>query len=278
MFDRAYSKINLSLDINGVREDGYHTLDSIFLPLDFYDEVFITKNETMIFECNRSYIRYDENNTIYKAINLMKEEFNIKDNFKIVLNKHIPTQAGLGGGSADGAAVIRIINKMYNLNLQEEKIKDLCLKIGADVLFTYYNKPAHVSGIGDEVKFIDVKDDYYILLIKPKYGVSTKECYRIINLDNCCHPDINKLEEALRDGKDYLPYLGNSMEEAATSLLKDVGNAKKSLLDEGAPFALMSGSGSTVFTMSKDENVIRRLYEALNGKGYFLRHTKVLKK
>lgn len=278
MLERAYAKINLSLNITGVREDGYHTLDSIFLPLDFFDELLIVKNPTMEFSCNLNYVIYNETNTIYQAIELMKSEFNITDNFKIDLKKHIPTRAGLGGGSSDGAATIRLLNRMYDLNLTDDKVKELCLKIGADVLFTYYSNPARVTGIGEEIREIEVKNDYYILLVKPKLGVSTKECYKKMDDMNYPHPDIENLEKALKEGTDFISYIGNSMEPAAISLLDKVSEAKKLLLDNGAPFALMSGSGSTVFTASCDKGLINRLYELTSHKGYFTRYTKVLKK
>lgn len=277
MICRAYGKINLSLNITGVREDGYHTLESIFLPIDFFDQIKIEKSETMEYSSNKYYIRFNEANTIVKAIELMKKEFNITDNFKITLNKQIPTQAGLAGGSADGAAIIRAFIKMYNLHLSDEKISELCTAIGSDVLFTYYTKPALVSGVGEKIEFIDVKKDYYVLLLKPRFGVSTKECYNLMNLDTCLHPDIQKLKEALEKGEDYIPYLGNSMEDAAISLVGDIKKAKEDLLQAGAPFALMSGSGSTVFTMSEDENLILNLKKNLENKNYFVRYAKVLK-
>lgn len=278
MIERAYGKINLSLNITGVREDGYHTLESIFLPIDFFDEIDIKKSEEMKYESSKSFIHFNDANTIVKAIKLMKKEFNINDNFTIKLNKHLPMQAGLAGGSTDGAAIIRALNKMYNLNLSDEKIKELCLSIGADVLFTYYNKPAFVSGIGENIRFIDVKDDYYILIVKPKYGVSTKECYNLMNCDTCPHPDINKLENALINGIDFTEFLGNSMEPAAITLLPEIEEVKKTILSHGGDFALMSGSGSSVFTMSKDYQTIKNIYNELNNKGWFVRYTKLLKK
>ena len=172
---KAYAKINLALDVLGVRDDGYHELRMIMVPLDFFDDMDISYSEEMEYSSNRPYIFFDENNTIVKAFNIMKEEFGIKENFKVVLNKMIPTQAGLAGGSTDGAAIIKFLNVKYNLQLSDEKIKELCLKIGADVYFNYYSKPALVEGLGDKLTFIDIKDDYHVLLVKPKRGVSTKE-------------------------------------------------------------------------------------------------------
>ena len=97
-----------------------------------------------------------------------------------------------------------------------------------------------------------------------------------MNMDSCYHPDISKLEEALINGNDIIQFLGNSMEEAAISLLKDIEDIKKLLIENGAPFALMSGSGSSVFTISKDINLIKTIYESIKEKGYFIRYTKIV--
>lgn len=277
MFEKCYGKINLSLNITGVREDGYHTLESIFLPLDFYDVLRIEENDETTFTCNKPYIKYNEANTVYKAIELMKENYDVPSNYKINLNKSLPTQAGLAGGSSNGAAVIRAFKRTYKLNIDKDKIKELCGKIGSDVLFTYYSRPAYVSGVGEEIKFVDVKDDYYVLLVKPFKGVSTSKCYEIMDLETCPHPDIEGLKNALENGENFVPFLGNSMEPAAISLVSEIEEAKNELMMAGAPFALMSGSGSTVFTMSKDEELINRLFSALKGKKYFVRTAKVLK-
>lgn len=277
MIERAYAKINLSLNISGVREDGYHTIESVFLPLNFYDEITINKSNEMEYASSSYHIRFNSFNTIVKAVEMMKEEYSINDNFSIYLKKHLPIQAGLAGGSTDGAAIIRAINKMYSLHLSEESIKELCLKIGADVLFTYYNKPALVTGIGDELEFIDVKDDYYILIVKPRKGVSTKKCYDLLDCKTCPHPNINNLVKALEKGDDFIPLIGNSMEPAAIQLLPEIMNVKRALIEEGAEFALMSGSGSSVFTMSKDYFVIKRLYDSLHKNGWYVRYAKMLK-
>lgn len=275
MKQRAYSKINLSLNINGIDEKGYHTLQSIFLPIDFYDEIEVTKNDEMIYECNKTFITFNENNTIVKAIKLMKEEFDIKDNFKIVLNKHIPMQAGLAGGSSNGACIIRIINYMYHLNLSDERIKELCLKIGADVLFTYYSKPALVTGIGENIKFINVKKKYNVLIVKPRLGVSTKECYDKMNMDSCDHPDIDKLKDALENGNSINGLLGNSLEEAAFSINEDIVKAKELLKEKGLENILMSGSGSSVFAIDEDYNKLKSVYDEIKESNYFVRITKV---
>ena len=246
------------------------------VPLDFFDEMEIYYNDTMEYEANRPYIFFDENNTIVKAVNLMKSEFDIKDNYKIILNKMIPTQAGLAGGSTDGAAIIRFFNTKYNLQLSDEKIRELCLKIGADVLFNYYSRPALVEGLGDEITFIDIKDKYYVLLVKPKRGVSTKECYKKLDLNDCEHPDVDLILNNLKKGLDIKPYLKNSLEKPAIELCKGISKAKSDLLAVGADFAMVTGSGSTVYTIDRSRAKIANLRAKMLNRGYFVRSCAIL--
>lgn len=278
MKTRAYCKVNLALDVVGVREDGYHDLRMIMVPVDFYDELEITVNDEMLYECKSRKIYFDDNNTIVKAIKLMKDEFNISDNFKVVLNKHIPMKAGLAGGSTDGAAVIRLINKMYDLKISKEKIKELCLKIGSDVLFTFYSRPSLVEGTGDKLKFIDIKDDYYVLIVKPRTGVSTSECYKKLDMSDCRHPDVDLILDKLESGEEVKDLLMNSLEAPAIDLCKDIGDVKEKLLAAGADFAMVSGSGSSVFTIDKSKDKIESIYKALKDSGYFIRSAKILNK
>ena len=274
---KAYAKINLALDVLGVRDDGYHELRMIMVPLDFFDDMDISYSEQMEYSSNRPYIFFDENNTIVKAFNIMKEEFGIKENFKVVLNKMIPTQAGLAGGSTDGAAIIKFLNVKYNLQLSDEKIKELCLKIGADVLFNYYSKPALVEGLGDKLTFIDIKDDYHVLLVKPKRGVSTKECYKKLDMDTCVHPDVDLILDKLKNGEDIKPYLKNSLEAPAIELCKGIAKAKHDLEYAGADFTMVTGSGSTVYTIDRDLFKINQLRKKMMNRGYFVRTCQILK-
>ena len=276
MKDRCYAKINLSLNITGKREDGYHLLESIMVPIKFYDCLEINKALENSYSCNIKYLRFDENNTIIKMINAFKEKYNIEDNFEIKLEKHISSQAGLAGGSADAAASLRILERMYHLDLSKEEVRELCSKVGSDVLFTYYNKPALVTGIGDELEFFDIKKKYYCLLVKPKVGVSTKAAYANLNLDICDHPDVYKLKDALEKGDNISSYLGNSLEEPAFKLAPKIKEAIADLEKEGAHNIRMSGSGSTVFCLSENKEEIINLYENMKKYHYLLRFSEFL--
>ncbi|MBQ2657849.1 MAG: 4-(cytidine 5'-diphospho)-2-C-methyl-D-erythritol kinase [Erysipelotrichaceae bacterium] len=276
MKQRAYAKINLSLDIFNVRENGYHDLNSIMLPIDFYDELEITVSKKDEYRCNRHYIRNSKENSVIKMIQILKERYLLKDHYSIILNKQIPTQAGLGGGTADAAAALRIMQKLYQLEMTDDEIKEICMLVGADVPFNYYNVPAVVSGLGEEIEEIKLKKTYYILLVKPWSGVSTKQAYELLDLDKCDHPDITKLKEALINGNSIDGLLGNSLEQPAFQLNSEIVKVKEQLTAAGARNVLMSGSGSTVFCIDEDREEIRKIAQQMKDSGYYLRFTRTL--
>ena len=277
MKQRAYAKINLSLDVFGVREDGYHELNSIMLPVNFYDLLEIDIAEKDSYECNWHYIRYNEHNSIYKMISVLKDRYDIKDRHRIVLHKSIPIQAGLGGGTADAAAALKLFEKLYGIKPDKEEIRDICISVGADVLFNYYNVPAQVKGIGDIIEPIWLKKPYYVLLVKPKTGISTAKAYQELDLETCAHPDIEKLRRALEEGDDFSGLIGNSLQDVAQSMSSDIKEVIDRLNGLGAPDVLMSGSGSTVFSISEDRQRILDLYNMVKNDSYYARFGKIMR-
>ena len=273
---RAYSKINLSLDVFNVREDGYHDLKSIMIPLHFYDELKIEKADQDCFDCNKTFLKMDGHNSIFKMISIVRERYGIRDHFAVTLNKMVPTQAGLGGGTADAAAALRILKRMYQLKIGKEELREICTSVGADVLFNYYNVPSAVEGIGDRIEPFEIRGQYYVLLVKPKKGVSTKEAYEKLDMQNCAHPDIDSLKKALTEGKPIKGLLGNSLEQPALELNREIGAIKEKLRSLGAENVLMSGSGSTVFCISSDKEEIANLYNAMKHTKYFVRFTSAM--
>lgn len=275
---RAYAKINLGLDVVRKREDGYHELDMIMVPIDFYDVVEINFAEKTTLSSNASYLPVNQKNTMIKALNVLREEFGFSENFKIDLKKHIPSQGGLAGGSADAAATIILIDKLLNLNLDENKMIELAKKVGADVPFCLFNKPAVVQGIGEKLDFFDVNTDFWVFLAKPYHGVSTKKAFESINFDTIEHPNINNLKEAL-EANDYegvINNLGNSLEQSSFKIVPKIAHLKSQLIEYGFDTALMSGSGSTVFALTKNEELVDEAINDFHKKGYFVRKTKIL--
>ncbi|MBQ6333464.1 MAG: 4-(cytidine 5'-diphospho)-2-C-methyl-D-erythritol kinase [Erysipelotrichaceae bacterium] len=276
MKDRAYAKINLSLDVFNIREDGYHDLSSIMLPIDFYDELEINIATQDSFVCDKSFIRYNEHNSIYKMISILKERYGISDHHEIKLKKVVPMQAGLGGGTADAASTLRIFEKLYDLDIDRQEAIEICTKVGADVPFNYFNVPAVVAGIGDVIEPFEIKKRYYVLLVKPRSGISTKAAYETLDMEICDHPDIQALRKALENGESLKGLLGNSLEQPALILNDDIRRVKEELSSYGVGEVLMSGSGSTVFCIDEDFDKIRKLSYCFRGSGNYVRFTKIL--
>lgn len=275
MKERAYAKINLCLDVVGKREDGYHDLKMIMVPINFYDVLEMEFAPDTTLELNRDYLPINDKNTIIKAIHIMQEKYNITEEFRCRLEKHIPTRAGLAGGSADAAAAIRMINRMCNLHLTKDEMIAVGKEVGADVPFCILNRPAFVEGIGEKITTFSCSPDFYLLLIKPRKGVSTAEAFHIVDEQEGIHPDCKAMQEALEynDYDDIISSLGNSMENAAMTLVPEIRKAKQDLLDLGFDGVLMSGSGSTVFGITKDVELLDRSIDILKKKKYFVRKT-----
>ena len=280
MKDRAFAKINLCLDVIGGRSDGYHELKMIMAPLDFYDVVEMNIADKTTLSVNRSYLPNNDKNTVIKVINTMRDMYYFKEQFACTITKHIPTQAGLAGGSADGASAIRLIDRLLKLNLtRKEKLK-IASKIGSDVPFCVLNEPAYVEGTGDVILPFENNTDFHLLLVKPRKGVSTKQAFDMIDKREAIHPDCLKMKHALEDN-DYfgvVDALGNSLEGVAIELVPDIQTIKEQLIKVGFDGALMSGSGSTVFGITRDERLVDASMPKFRDMGYFVRKTKIYKK
>jgi len=278
MKEYAYAKINLALNVKSEREDGYHELEMIMAPINFYDELNIELSTEDSFNTNVPYLRFDEHNTIVKMINYVREKYNIDSKFSLDLIKHVPTRAGLAGGSADAATCLKILNRLCDLNLSEEEIKEACVAVGADVLFTYYNKPALVKGIGEELQFFEINCPFYILLVKPRKGVSTKLAFNKLDMNLCDHPDVEKVKEALENNEYYhlCESMANSLEQASFLIEPEIKDIKECLLADGFDASLMSGSGSTVFGITRNKSLWHSANTFYRNKGYFVRKCTLL--
>lgn len=278
MKERAYAKINLCLNVRGRRDDGYHELEMIMVPIDFYDTLEMLPSDETRLSNNRTYIPVNEKNTVIKAIQVLRERYGFKEHFDCRLQKHIPTRAGLAGGSADAAAAIRMINRMLNLGMSTQDMIDCARQVGADVPFCILSRPALVKGIGEVIVPFECRPDFHILLVKPRRGVSTKEAFEICDSTDPAHPDCRRMCEALISGSydDIIASLGNSLEDAALQLVPEIRQVKQALSTLGFDGVLMSGSGSTVFGITRDEKLLDRAMELLRQQKLFVRKTRIL--
>ena len=269
---KALAKINLGLDVLGKREDGYHDVRMIMQTIHLYDRVEIKKTRSphIHVETNLYYLPVNEDNLVYRAAKLMKDEFQIKEGVRIVLQKFIPVAAGLAGGSSDAAAVLVGMNRIFNLGLKQNKLMELGLKIGADVPFCIMRGTALAEGIGEKLTALPPMPKCPVLIAKPAISVSTKTVYEGLKLyDGMEHPDIDGVMESIqqKDLKGVAAHMGNILETVTIPMYPVIKDIKKLMMDNGALNAMMSGSGPTVFGLFPNEKEIRRAYDALKQSG-----------
>lgn len=273
---RAYAKVNLALDVVRKREDGYHELDMIMAPITLHDLIYLDKIPSGIEITSNNYrMPTDQKNIMYQVAQILIERYHIPCGIKIHIYKHIPTQAGLAGGSADGAAVLKAMNQMFRLNLSYETLASIGKEVGADIPFCIYQKFALVRGIGEKLEFIDGNLDCHLLLVKPKKGVSTKKSFGMLDLKTAYHPHIMNMKQGIEDN-DYqkvIDSLGNTLEAPSIEMVEDIQIIKDEMKKLGFDGTLMSGSGSCVFGLTKDENILKNGYEYFKNKYNFVRIT-----
>lgn len=249
--EKSRAKINLSLDILGILENGYHEVEMIMQQIDLWDEVTIKTIDSGIeISSNVYYLPTDQNNIAWKAAKKLIDLYNIPSGVSIHLEKRVPVAAGLAGGSANAAAVIKGMNKLFQLNMTLDEMMAVGLTLGADVPFCIMGGCAVARGIGEVLEPIKGLNHVWILLSKPNIGVSTKEIYKKYDLNPAVrHPDTPLLVEAL--GRSDLHVLTGNMynvlEEVTSASYPIVKDVKRKILQYGAIGAMMSGSGPTVF-------------------------------
>lgn len=276
---KAYAKLNLLLDIIGQREDGYHDLQMISVPINLFDTVEIKIADNMSLETDKSFLPVDERNSVIKAINVLRKKFEFKENFSIKIVKNIPTRSGMGGGSSNAALTIRMINDILNLQMSEECMLEIADKVETDCPFTMYGKPAEVFGTGEIIKPLEVNLDFYMILVKPKRGASTPKVFRKLNNNNLDHFDFHAVKTALEQGdyEKFVSNLGNSLEKPATEIIPEIERVKKSLLKFGFDTAIMTGAGSTVFGITQDEQLVNDAVVHFFNKFAFVKKTHIVK-
>ncbi|MCT4508990.1 MAG: 4-(cytidine 5'-diphospho)-2-C-methyl-D-erythritol kinase [Tepidibacter sp.] len=269
---KCRAKINLSIDVLGKRADSYHLVEMIMQSIDLYDNVNIEEIKTgIIIECNNKNVPTDSTNIAYKAADFIKQKFNINKGVKITINKNIPVAAGLAGGSTNAAAVLVGLNKKWDLQLTQEELMELGLKLGADVPFCILGGAAVARGIGEELTKTKNLENVKILICKPDILVSTKWVYQNLDMNNVSkRPNTgNILNNLEKNDVQALAYnMANVLESVTENKYVQIKQIKKKMIEHKALGSMMSGSGPTVFgifdsldyaQMAKEE--LKQLYE-----------------
>lgn len=267
---KAYAKINIALDVVGKRDDGYHLLKMIMQTVDLYDVIEIIKTDLDIkLNCNKPYVPTDERNLAYKAAKLFKETYNIEDGVSINLIKNIPVSAGMAGGSTDAAGVLKLMNKIFNINASDEELMALGLKLGADVPYCINGGTALCEGIGEKITQLKPFKDKIVVIVKPPFGVSTKEVYRDFDLSKVIfHPRTEDIMKAMEN--DDIHFVANNMKNLLENVTlrkhRVILNIKELMKYYDALGTMMSGSGPTVFAFFDDMLKAQVCYDEMKKK------------
>jgi 4-diphosphocytidyl-2-C-methyl-D-erythritol kinase len=278
---KSFAKINVSLKVLSKREDGYHELEMVNLPLEMHDIIEVEKmpsgSDTFI-TCDDIGLSHTRHNLCAKAVEAMRDEFKFKESFNISIHKEIPFAAGLGGGSSNAAAVMMALVTLLHIKTTPEVLSRIALSIGADVPFFLLNKPAYVTGIGEKLQLIPAKKQYNCLIVKPQDGLSTTDVFAIADKFDKCAIDTPNVIKAISTGDDALlvKSVGNDLFAPANSLLPEVGKVVASLKADGLPLVSMSGSGSSVFALSNDPKLLAKSARKYMAQGYIVRLTKTM--
>ncbi len=246
---RAYAKINLGLLIHGKRDDGYHEIETVFHHIDLYDEIRLESQDKVSIETDSDDIPSDESNLCWKAVTLLNQMAGTNHGVRVKLKKNIPAGAGLGGGSADAATVLRLLPRLWKVSVPDSDLANCAARLGSDVSFFLGSSSAHGRGRGDILEPFRLPLPYAIVICFPGIHVSTPWAYgQITKFEKREAGKLKeRLQRALPDLRSRCDVVHNDFEEPVFRQYPRLGKIKHSLLEAGAVCASLSGSGSSVY-------------------------------
>ena len=267
---KAYGKINIALDVIGKREDGYHLLRMIMQTVNIYDELeFVKGTQGIHITSNKSFVPTDNRNLVYKAIELFCNTYNVEKAIEVHIEKNIPVEAGMAGGSTDAAAALKAMRDLYKPEVSDEELMELGVKIGADVPYCIKGGTALCEGIGEVITQLKPFNNKLLVVVKPNFGVSTVDTYKGFKIDEVKqHPKVDELISAMES--DDLKYVADNMmnllELVTLKEHEEISYIKEFMCEKGALGSMMSGSGPTVFGFFDHEEKAKICAEKLREK------------
>ncbi len=261
---KAFAKINLSLDLVGRRDDGYHLLRSVMQTVSLCDNITVSKGKGGIsLGCNKYFIPTDERNIAYRTARAFFEYTGITPDASIYIKKYIPCGAGLGGGSSDGAVVFDALCRLYNVDMSSSEKAEITQSIGADIPFFFYGGTSLIEGIGEKVTPVSPLADCRIVIVKPRVSLSTAAIFssqltKQAFGGNSTDDVINALQTG--DLKSIFANAQNALEPASIDACPVIADIKTELIKNGAIFSMMSGSGSAVYGIFDNYRTARKAY------------------
>lgn len=268
---KAHGKINLGLDVVRRLENGYHQVRMVMQSVELADTVTMRRlpEDRIVLKTDKPGLPCDERNLACKAAKLMKEKFSLSGGVEIFLEKRIPVAAGMAGGSADCAAVLKGMNGLFGMGLSLRELQDEGVKLGADVPYCLMGGCALSEGIGEVLTALPKPPACTLLLAKPDIDVSTKYVYENLRLDELSrHPDIDGILQSIESGdlEGLCGKLENVLESVTGKAYPVIGAIEEAMKAEGALAAVMSGSGPTVFGIFREKEAAERAMERVTGK------------
>ena len=260
---RSFAKINISLNITKKREDGFHELDSVMLPISLHDSLVVSKlnGPDNFVTVDDFSIRTFSYNLATLSIDKLQSVYHFDDKFRVLIHKVIPIQAGLGGGSSNAAFTMKAVNSMLKLGATDEELINLGKTLGCDIPFFIKCKPARVQGVGEILTPITIKNNYYVLLVKPELGCSTREVYALSDTMDLKVGNIENVIKALEEGNDDLlaANISNALQEPAVELVPVIRSIIDELHQNGLKMVQVTGSGSAVFALSTNKKQLKEV-------------------
>ena len=269
---KAFAKINLCLDVLRRKENGYHEVEMVMTNVDIFDvlEIKELEEKKILLKSYNTDLAMDETNLIYKAIALLQKETGKTFGVEVLLEKNIPMEAGMAGGSADAAATLKAVNELFTLGVSDERLLELGASLGADIPFCIMGGTVLASGIGEKLRQLSPLPKMKLLIVKPKAGLSTKKVYESLDIDGLnkagfIHKDVGEMVSVIEsDEADKTKIekiagrLDNILEVPSIRLLPLIVDIKQKMLDNNCLGALMSGSGTAIFGIyENDEDMIK---------------------
>ena len=278
---RSYAKINLCLNITGKREDGFHELDMVMLPISLHDSLVIDKlnkspdNFVTVDDFSIGSFNY---NLATFSIDKLRSVYHFDEKFRILIHKVIPIQAGLGGGSSNAACSLKAVNDLLQLGASDEELMEIGKTLGCDIPFFVKCKPARCKGLGEILEPIEIKNNYYVLIVKPEAGCSTREVYLAADSMDLPVCNVDNVIKALQEGDDDLlaASMGNALQAPAITLVPQIQTIIDELHDCGLKIVQQTGSGSAVFALSTDKKLLKKVLKQFENK-YQVELARVLK-
>ena len=266
---KSPAKINIGLNILNKRDDGFHNIETIFYPIDLFDVITLKKSDKFSFTSNDDKLNQEKTNLIIKAKEILENYLNRKLDVNISLKKQIPIGAGLGGGSANAASMMLALNELFDLKIKSSTLSELAIKLGSDVPFFINPVPSFAESRGELLYPIKLKLNKILLIVNPGIHIATKWAFSLIRPD---YPPKSLRSFIQRDDftiDDIMKIASNDFEQIVFNHFPEIKEIKDKMLDFGADYSMMTGTGSTVWGMFESEEAAYQTELFFKCKNYF---------